>query len=373
MIPKSSNFVGKYDVVPILYAGQQGRSASFSTAQTNRTANAYKDFLVTRVQDYAVGGITTEAVLAGKKGQGSVVETLDSEMKTTVKALKRSLSVGIWGNKGGKIGVIDSISTTTVTLTTKADIVNFEVGQILAVSNTDGTSGSLRDSGNTVTVTAVNRNDGKVTTSVAWATAISGATAGDSIFVQGDFGAKMTGISAWIPPTEPSATTFFGVDRTVDTYRLAGARYSTDSGGRPAEVIYAGLSHIMVQGGRPRTAFINPLDFNNLVFDLGGLSQTKVAREKASGQISVFYTGIEIMGPYGPVSIIPDESTPKGYVWVLNLDSMKFKYLEELPYLLDLDGNQMRYESDADAVQWRYGFYGNLIVKEPGENLCITL
>ena len=66
MLPKKTDFTGKNAVVAVRYVGQQGRSSTFATAQTNYTSTAQVAFTVTRRHDYAVGRITGEAIRAAK-------------------------------------------------------------------------------------------------------------------------------------------------------------------------------------------------------------------------------------------------------------------------------------------------------------------
>ena len=88
------------------------------------------------------------------------------------------------------------------------------------------TASALRASGASITITGVDRDLGVLT--FASTAAITGLTNADSIFANGDYTAandklKCSGLLDWIPSTTPSATTFFGVDRSTDPTRLAGS------------------------------------------------------------------------------------------------------------------------------------------------------
>lgn len=59
-----SGFAGKYIPVPLVYGAPQGRSATFSNAQTNQTAPALSSFFVYRVSNYEIVTITNELLEA---------------------------------------------------------------------------------------------------------------------------------------------------------------------------------------------------------------------------------------------------------------------------------------------------------------------
>lgn len=80
-------------------------------------------------------------------------------------------------------------------------------------------------------VTAVNRSTGTVT--VNSAAAITAFADNDYLFPRGDIDGEIKGLEAWIPAADPGATSFFGVDRSVDVTRLGGLR--KDLSGKPIE------------------------------------------------------------------------------------------------------------------------------------------
>ena len=101
---------------------------------------------------------------------------------------------------------------------------------------TDSTStGSLRDSGEALTVTSVSRmattNQIGVSPNL---TTISGVASGDFVIPQGDLETPgtylvMAGMEDWIPASAPGSTAFFGQDRSKDVTRLGGQRVAFDT------------------------------------------------------------------------------------------------------------------------------------------------
>lgn len=57
MVPKKTDFGGKYKPIPIITGVSQGRSATFSNAQGNQSAVQIQSYLLTRVSDYSIATI----------------------------------------------------------------------------------------------------------------------------------------------------------------------------------------------------------------------------------------------------------------------------------------------------------------------------
>ena len=64
MVSKYEQFGGENLKLPIKYGIPQGRSATFSDAQANKTNSQLKAFLLTRVADYSLASIANETIEA---------------------------------------------------------------------------------------------------------------------------------------------------------------------------------------------------------------------------------------------------------------------------------------------------------------------
>lgn len=60
MLPKFTEFGGKYYPQPIITGNNQGVSATFATAQTNQSAAQLQSFLLTRVSQYSIATIDNQ-------------------------------------------------------------------------------------------------------------------------------------------------------------------------------------------------------------------------------------------------------------------------------------------------------------------------
>ena len=95
MVPKDKEFYGANMAMAVRYANPQGRSAAFSTAQTNVGNNKGVQFLLTRVSDYQVVRLTTEAIQAAEKDMGALIKALDTEMQAGINNISASLAQSI--------------------------------------------------------------------------------------------------------------------------------------------------------------------------------------------------------------------------------------------------------------------------------------
>lgn len=368
LMPKSTTFGGKNYTFAVVYAPSAGRSAVFATAQTNASNHTGNEFVVTRVKDYAVFKIDNETIEASKNDSDALLEAASTEIDMARYALKRSVVQAVAGSGSGRIGKIAAagISSATVTLEDPDDIVNFEVGMVLQMDTADGT-GTVH--AGTVTVESVDRSAGTFTCTDDVTTGIADAAAADFIFAAGDYGVKMKGVEAWIPTSTPSATTFFGVDRSVDPTRLAGFRFD-GSALNPDEAILKGLLKGGREGVKATHVFTNYTHWSDLQLALG----SKVIYEDVTGEAGVGFRSIVIQGPRGQVKVLADNSIPTGVAKGLYMPSWQLKTLGECPRWLDTgDGLKMLRQASADGIEGRLGLYGNVLCREPGANIHIDM
>lgn len=372
LIPKDEGWSGELTKIPLMWGNPQGRSATLSTAIANKMASKWAGFDVTCVDDYAVWGITGKAIAQTRNDEGSFVRHMKAEMDGAMNQLKRSMVHALWRNGGGALGQIASgQATPTITLVNKWDVVFFEVGQVLNVSATDGTSGAIR--AGTVTVTAVDRTNGTVTASGNWTAGIAAAAANDFIFVNGDFGLKLVGMDAWIPASAPGATAFFGVARNADPVRLGGTRLTAAALNKPIDEIAMDLlDEVNTNGGSTDVILIHNRQWTNLEKRL----HTRVqygTREVEAGSVKIGFRTIKITGPGGDVDVIADSSVQPDTMWALQLDTWTLGSLGTLFDMLDDDKLPYLRVSTSDEIEGRLVSRPGLACKAPGWNGRATL
>lgn len=362
MVRKDEKFTGANMVLATQYADSQGRSSVFATALANKGAHAGAKFLLTRAKDYWLGSVDTETILSSKDDPGSLVDALERETKSGMNAITRSLAVKTYGDGSGAIGAVGSGTASPITLATIQDITNFEVGmKITANPNKTGNAGTMRSG--TGTITAINRDTGVIT----YSGTITSIAPNDYLYQEGDYDAPIKGLLAWLPVSAPTSTAFFGLDRSVETTRLGGCRIDISSQSPEEGLINAAFS-LGREGGSPDYLFGNHEDVKNIQYALG----SKVQYEDLKvGEIG--FQALKVNGPTGVIKVLADRNCPKGYSFLLQMDTWALHSLGKAPRILNVDGNELLREYNADANEIRMAYYAQLGCTAPGWNAILTM
>ncbi len=366
-VPKDMTFGGKNHSIQLRHDGGAMPSASFSDALADSDANKYKEFLVTRRKSYIRRSIDGEAIESATGGDTSAFDGLQDTIDAAFESFSADLAMKMYRNGGGARGQFSAHTATTLTLSEESDIVNFQIGQVLQASLTDGTSGAVK--AGTATITKIDR-DGLVLT----INAFPGAWAdNDYLFTNGDFGLALVGLAGWIPETAPTAgDNWFSVDRSVDPVRLAGQRY-INTAADPKEVV---LDKALARGYRFSKRFdmalLNPLDMSDITVALA--NRIREPRPSADGKQSIGYNMVTLTGAgQGQINMISDPFCPRGKCYLLTKSTWALKTQGKAPKFLDLDGaGRILREANADAYETRIGTRGNLICRDPESNMVVV-
>jgi hypothetical protein len=377
MIPKFEDFQGRNMPIVTKFGNPQGVGATFATAQGNRSQVRTEDFLLTRVNQYSIASIDGEVAEASKGEKGAFLNAMMAVIDGAMEALADAIESYLPRSGTGSMGVAGTISTTTLTLATPEDIVNFEVGMEVTASATDG--GALR-SGN-ATVTGINRDLGTLTTDSNWTSQITSFAANDFVYRQGDEAAAgankvISGFEAWCPSSAPTSTLFFGVDRSVDTSRLGGQRYDAATAGDSIEEgLIKGQSLACREGGAIDTYFVNHVKYRDLVLEVGSRARYDRKQAKGSGGdlAKVGFQSLVVDGDRGPIDVVAANKCQKDVAWGLELNTWLLASLGKATKILDLDNNRILRQSSADGYEVRIGFRGNAACKAPGYNVRVAL
>jgi hypothetical protein len=96
---------------------------------------------------------------------------------------------------------------------------------------------------------------------------------------------------------------------------------------------------------------------------------------KMKRELTQTWAGITIHAAYGPITVIPDRNCPSQIAYLLSMDTFKFRSLGKAPHILTygLEGLEGIRVGNADALEIRIGYYGNLICNAPGWNCVVSL
>ena len=361
----------------------QCKQYQFATAQAlsqSTVTGAHKGmrFQITRVRDYQVVALETEAILAAKRDVGSLIRSLDTEIGTGVNNLSKSLATALFRGRAGNIGNVSStvaITATTITLQNANDITSFEVGMVLVAASSIAASTANRATPATATITGVDRDAGVLTFGAGTFTGTNWA-ASDFLFAQGDSNnntttfQKVFGLADWLPAIAPTTgDAVFGAqaDRSVDPSRLAGIRIDA-SALSPEEAAARSLVRLSREGGNPDFMVINHQDWQNISTSLGSKVETTYT---STGEFG--FEALRIRGPRGLCSIVADQDCPQGRGYLLQMDTWKLYSLEGCPQILNMDGNQLSRVYNADQFEARIVYYANTACTAPGFNATVNM
>jgi len=373
-MPKNMKFPGENFAYSVLY-GAGARSYSFTKAKTNKRTTKGKKFVLTRSHDYSLGSIDTETILSSEGSEGALLSAMKTQADGSLLKLKRSLGMRTYGNGSGKIGTIATPGAdTTMALANADDITNFEVGDCIVFAADEASA--LRDSGEALEITAINRDVGNFTVS-ANETTIASIAAADCVFIEGDYASAsdrnlVVGFDGWNPATAPTGgDSHFSVNRSTDTARLAGLRYTstTDPGLSTEEVIQLLASRIQRGGFSANTCYMGTDRMRNFITALGSKVQygkDTVSLKNGAGKVvaEVGFDSIRVHAGGSVIECFADMNCPESALYVQTLDTWEFKSLGECPRWL----TKNHVEDSADTVEFRLAYWGNIRCKAPGAN-----
>lgn len=369
MVKKSTNFGGRNYPMPVQYGVSQGRSAVFSTAQTNQTANQFVEFLLTRASDYSLATISNELLLAATTDRESFIRSATNMVDGAIQSCTNSLSSALFRSGTGTVGQISAISTGVITFIDANQVTQFEKGMVIQANATDG--GTPRAALGYVIARNAAVAAPSITVSATYGGAAgtpSGWAANDYLLVQGDVNAKVKGLAAWVPSTAPSASeSYFGVDRSVDS-RLYGVYYDGSSQSIE-EALIDGSTLLSREGGTPDVAIVPFSSYGALEKSMGAKVQYV---DMKSGEIA--FRGIMINGAKKQIKVFPDKDCQGATAWLLTMNTWELVSLGDAPMILKYGSNdEMLRVYNADQAELRVGYYAQLGCSAPGWNAQVKL
>jgi hypothetical protein len=371
-IRKDTNFGGNNARITFRYGRPQGGSATISEAFANESSSNDAGMLLTRAKDYHICEIEAEAILAGDGDENTILNAVRGEMEGCKLNFSRSISCQLYRNGGGQRGQASAAfnpATNQLPLAEPANIVFFEVDMWVQASAGDGSGAgdTLRNAGAKEKIAACDRDNGILTsTNATWATTIAAIAASDFLFRSGDFKLTIKGLLAWLPTTAPvNGDSFFGVDRSKDTTRLAGVRFAATAGASKEDTLIDCAVRLGREGGSPDAVYCHNFDRADIVKNLMGKA---IYEPSKSSDGTVGYKALILQGDKGELRVMSDPNCPRGKFFMLQEDTWVVKSLKGLPHLVDEDGNKMIRKSAADNFEWRYRALWQLGCEAPGFN-----
>lgn len=377
-------------MVPLEYGNPQGRAHVFANAQNQQTASDVISYFVYAIQDYQLVTITNLLMEQTKTNAGAFVDEASRTMDNGFRNISNNMAFELFAGGTASRGVISAAGVTLVgstlsfVLANSQTVVQFEVGMTLQASATDGGAALQNTPGtiDAIQVTSVNRGTGAIAGTVVQGAPGTSWGAGDFLQVLGDIGIAgsttiagmlgLSGMAAWVPVSDPpSNDNFWGVNRSADPTRLAGLRYNAS-----AQTISEGLTSALGFGNREGASFdliiIDFVSYTTLVNELGAKVQYVMLEHD---EVEVAFEAIHFHSAYGKIPVVADRSCQVQTAWCVTTDTWKLRTLGKAPHILTygMEGLEGLRVGNADALEIRIAYYGNVINSAPGYNMNVAL
>lgn len=359
-----------YEVMDALKAASA--SHTFSFGMTDYTPSKAYRWLVSGPKTL-YGRVTIQGLALAQSPAGALIDVKKAEAERENDYMMERLEKVLWGDSAGEIGRIaaaglgGSAATRVLTLANIEEAYNFQWGQYLQANpNRTGNAGTLRVDQYKVTgvnyVTGVVTADRVVGAGGDWAN-------NDYIYIRGDYDAPSPGIPSFIPATDPTATLFLGVDRSLWPNHLAGWRY--DFQGSIEETVklaFTRMGRFINRAAGRYAVCLSTSDWYTLEQELG----SRIVRDPVSEQ--TFGTGsILVRTVYGTVPCIAIPVMTSGRGYILDFTTWKFHHLRNVPHVIDDDGQVARSlpaegTGSGDGIEIRFRCWYHLTCPYPIAN-----
>lgn len=412
MLRKKEDFFGETYPLPVMVETPTGVANVFANAQLpNQLINSgsgtggnlgpanFKKFMLTRASVYGVHVIDRQAMLSASQDIGSFVNGQVAQMDGIIQACSNLIAQQVYRSGSGSIGQILTISNGVITLTNPTDARYFTVGQVVYATSKDPIQGatSVTQRAGVGFVVSINRSAGTVTVGdataaapttpaspTAWAVSDYLQISGTSPLAGPTIGGAnnpvaLTGLAAWLGQSQTinSSDVFFGVNRSVDPWRLAGGYYDGSQNGQSVEeALYDASTALFMEGGYPNYCFVGPNAYAALQKSLAArnIYETEIeGPQDENGVAHVFFKGINIQGAGSNFTVIADRNCPPYTAYLLTMDDWALYSLKAMPHVVDDDGVSFLRQTSADAFEFRLAGYGQLGCSAPGHSMYVKL
>jgi hypothetical protein len=273
-LKKETDFVGELAYVPVQNANPQGSSAVFATAQANIQQGNYLRSELRRVQHHGIARVTGEAAEAAVKSEGALVDLWDNETRGIATTEMGTLATYLFGKGDGILGrILSGVATTTITLTSTANMNYFELGMTLRSVNAPGLSPTVRVQASRAVVTGINRRTRTLTFALAFSTHNTASIDGDYLVRDGDQATTtysvITGLDSYIADSTGAPGTLNALNRDQDPVRLAGQAIDYTGWAHEDAAVDASAQAGFQGIGYPNVLICNNIEVANMKKNLG--------------------------------------------------------------------------------------------------------
>ena len=320
------------------YAAGGASSGSALVAQTNAANGQGKNvqFAVTPGRLYSIFNVNPQEIFASENVRGAFVPVPVIRMGDGLASLRRLWAIALYGTGFGEIGQVGATPTTsigsqTLDLADYSIITKLDLGVTFQVTNGATPGSTLRAGLGTVT-----HIDGTVVTFTY--TAVETWAATDWICIEGcrdgANGVLPVGIPAWLPGKGQRSAlnnTFYGVDRSLWTDRLAGNYLERKAGEKISDFWVRCVQRARMAGQSNSMILItNPFDYNDFITEMSLatalVQQTNMSAAKGSSNaVTRGLAESNFMFQNSWLEkVYADTYCPKNTFYIVDKDSLEF-------------------------------------------------
>lgn len=385
LLKKVTDWTGENYEVPLWDETGQAVAHDFSTAQEGKSSAGEGSFVRWSVSDanfYGFAKLNRKVMKASMGNARAFLSHYTEKVDGTLQLMGREMASKIFRTRRHLRGVVSSGSTLAagiVVLTERTDVVMLSVGMRLTFCDASNSDALITFASDNPVIVSIDRSagsfvvgDGPGGAAIDLTTAGSVAVAaGDKIYRKGDVLTAsdtlgFAGFDEWIPSTAPGSTSFYGVDRSVDTDKRGGLRVS-GTGLTMEDALIEGSQRAFESGVKLTHWICNPLRFGQLTREMG----SKLERnQQASQQLGV--RAFDVTTNAGDQVLYADPFCQPNVIWGITASTWKIISRGPLPEIFDEDFRMLR-EATSDDYEVRLGGYGQVVCHYPGGNVRIDL
>ena len=373
IINKNAGVRGEVYPKPARYTNTAGRSALFGKAHANQAPAKRVRWANTHADNYSKATVENKVIELSMGNDAAFREALTDAVDAAYGAFADDLHFELFGDGTGTRGTCTTGTTATSLQLLTGEARFFEEGMVVTHSLAAGTV--LLNSGETTTVTAVDRDNDVVTVAAGWTT---DAATTHKIYGDGDFGIKANGFKAWLPTYAGLVAgggsvpnTFLTVDRSKDGSRLAGiaGEAGTTAGLEVTEALVNSAAKGQREGAKLNLALLHPTDRARLALET---EQRARYAKVYSSEGNISFSALVLETGSGAIPVMSDPAQPLDSSYMVDTREWELFSAGGLPSMFDKDGNFYHREETLDTIAfYLYGFY-NKQTQKPGKHVYVS-
>jgi hypothetical protein len=364
-------------VIDLSFGG--GQSADYATALANTSLVNRAQFLVTPFKGYGLSRVPLDQNQFTKGPESAAVLLMD-ESEKAINSAKNSMDVALASDGYGTLGVITVVDASSapvyiITFGKQSEILKLRPNMV--VTQKDTPAGTL--SVGTGLITNVNVGTKKATLTarssfvpvVGYSVGQSGTQATGTAFT------TYPGIPVWIPPAANrpvSATTLYGVDRSVDEQKLAGSYFDGTAGTILDGILTLEAQIANVPGAMPDTLIMSTNNKAKVLMDCQTQKRYVETREIQGPGITVFFKTVSVQGVTGLLDIVESSNWPDDLVAVLDRSTWFISSPGNVPIRpINSNGSPIVEDPASDTCITRFRSQAFIYCTAPGHNGMLTV